>query len=544
MSPGAIETRLRGIPLSPGIALGRACHYFRRKPRPDPVSSPDPSREAYRLRESLTSLGVRLDAVARRAEARLGYENALIFRAQRLMLADETVQRRLFQAVKEEGCTAEESIERELNFYRGQLEAADSGYLRQRAHDIREMQRALLDRLRHTAACRRCMDADSCGAARCRRENDHILVGEDLSATLPIETDHYTVGYIVQQGAPTSHAVILARALQRPAVGNIREVATTIPLAPKILINGDTGEVIINPSAETLARYCSGVATAGRATQVSDPVPGFKVMANIERASDIPQVLAARAEGIGLYRTEMELLAEGRLLDESEQTARYARVVRAMAGKPVHIRLLDFGADKVPASLNLYPHGDLPAGLRGAQLLLACPELLRAQARALARASHHGPIHVLYPMIVSVDQFRELRGRFDKALGDLPVSRLRHGVLFEVPSACLQARQILGVADFACIGTNDLIQYLFATDRTTGVVSSDTSFETESVLWRIIRGLSRAAAAAGKPLSICGELAANPDLTRRVMRAGIRTVSTAPSHIADVRRAARQATQH
>jgi phosphotransferase system enzyme I (PtsI) len=116
--------------------------------------------------------------------------------------------------------------------------------------------------------------------------------------------------------------------------------------------------------------------------------------------------------------------------------------------------------------------------------------------------------------------------------------------LFEVPSACLQARQILRVADFGCIGTNDLIQYLFANDRTKGAVSGDTSFETESVLWRIIRGLSRAATAAGKPLSICGELAANPDLTRRVMRAGIRTVSTAPSRIADVRRAARLATQH
>jgi phosphotransferase system enzyme I (PtsI) len=378
----------------------------------------------------------------------------------------------------------------------------------------------------------------------CRLANDHVLVGEELSASLPIETDRYTVGYIVEKGGPTSHAVILARALQRPAVGNILQVSTVIPLAAKVLINGDTGEVIINPSAATLARYRPALAGAGQGTPVSDPVPGLKVMANIERSTDVHEVLAARAEGIGLYRTEMELLVEGRLLSETEQAARYADVVRAMAGKPVYIRLLDFGADKAATCLDLSPQGDFRPGLRGAELLLACPELLHTQARALARASRHGPIHVLYPMIVGVNQFRELRARFDEAVADLQSSGLRHGVLFEVPSACLQAQRILGLADFGCIGTNDLIQYLFAADRTNGVLSSDTCLETESVLWRIIQGLSRAATAAGKPMAICGELAGNPDLTRRVIQAGISAVSTSPSRIADVRRAARRATTH
>jgi phosphotransferase system enzyme I (PtsI) len=338
--------------------------------------------------------------------------------------------------------------------------------------------------------------------------------------------------------------VILARALQRPAVGNILQVSTVIPLAAKVLIDGDTGEVIINPSAATLARYRPALAGAGQGTPVSDPVPGLKVMANIERSTDVHEVVAARAEGIGLYRTEMELLVEGRLLSETEQAARYTDVVRAMAGKPVYIRLLDFGADKAATCLDLSPQGDLRPGLRGAELLLACPELLHTQARALARASRHGPIHVLYPMIVGVNQFRELRARFDEAVANLQSSGLRHGVLFEVPSACLQAQRILGLADFGCIGTNDLIQYLFAADRTNGVLSSDTCLETESVLWRIIQGLSRAAKAAGKPMAICGELAGNPDLTRRVIQAGISAVSTSPSRIAEVRRAARLATTH
>jgi phosphoenolpyruvate-protein kinase (PTS system EI component) len=378
----------------------------------------------------------------------------------------------------------------------------------------------------------------------CRLGNDHVLVGEELSASLPIATDRYTVGYIVEKGGPTSHAVILARALQRPAIGNILQVSTAIPLAARILINGDTGEVVVNPSGATLARYRSALASAGQGMEVAEPVPGLKVMANIERSSDVQEVLAARAEGIGLYRTEMELLVEGRLLSETEQTARYTDVVRAMAGKPVYIRLLDFGADKAATCLGLAPQEILRPGLRGAQLLLACPELLHAQARALARASRHGPIHVLYPMIVGVNQFRELRARFNEAVGDLSSSGLRHGVLFEVPSACMEAQRILGLADFGCIGTNDLVQYLFAADRTNGVVASDACLETENVLWRIIRALARAARAAGKPMAICGELAGNPDFTHRVIRAGISAVSTSPSRIADVRRAARRATTH
>jgi phosphoenolpyruvate-protein kinase (PTS system EI component) len=365
--------------------------------------------------------------------------------------------------------------------------------------------------------------------------NDHILVGEELTASLPIETDSHTVGFIVEKGGPNSHAIILARAQQRPAVGNIRDLPAAIPLDAQILINGDTGEVILNPSATTLARHQPVLAGGGKTMRSVDPVPGLKVMANIERFTDVHAALAAKAEGIGLYRTEIELLVEGRLLGEAEQSERYSEVVRVMAGRPVCIRLLDFGADKAATCLDLSGEDNGLAGLRGARLLLAYPELLRDQARALARASRHGPIHVLYPMIVDVDQFRALRALFDKLVSDLQPSGLRHGVLFEVPSACLQARRILEAADFGCIGTNDLIQYLFAENRASGAVSGNTSFENAPVLWRIIEDLSSAGRETGKPMTICGELAGNPELTRKVIQAGITAVSASPSRIAGVR---------
>lgn len=535
------DVRLKGTPLSAGIAFGRTCRYRREASDPGLALHYDRQHEALRLRQALQQLDRQLATLARNAAEKLGAESAEIFRAHRLMLADQTFQKKLHRAIEEKGYSATKAITRELDFYRVQLSTADSGYLKQRADDIRELQQALLDCLNHVAPSRSCKDVSCCSVGQCSLGNDHILIGEELTASLPIETDSHTVGFIVEKGGPNSHAIILARAQRRPAVGNIRDLPAAIPLDAQILINGTTGEVILNPSANTLAHHQPVLGRGGKAMDSVDPVPGLKVMANIERFTDVHEALAAKAEGIGLYRTEIELLVEGRLLSEAEQLERYSEVVRVMAGQPVCIRLLDLGADKAATCLDLAGKGNRSAGLRGARLLLAYPEILRDQARALARASRHGPVHVLYPMIVDVDQFRALRGLFDQLVADLQPSGLRHGVLFEVPSACLQARQILEAADFGCIGTNDLIQYLFADDRASGTVSGNTSFEVAPVLWRIIEDLSSAGRETGKPMAICGELAGNPDLTGKVIQAGIAAVSTSPSRIAGVRLAERRA---
>jgi len=532
------ETRLTGVPLAPGIAVGRACFYELHTDEPDSISRAGPRRETQRLGDSLKWLARQRSVLARSAEAKLGPEYAEIFEAHRLMLADESFQSQLLRVIEEKGCRAEEAVETELNCYMEQFEAADSEYLRQRAADIREIQQALLGFLNRRVACRHCRDAVECSVGHCRLGNEHILVGSEISASLPIETDQHTIGFIVEKGGPNCHAVILARALGYPVIGNIQQLPGCIPPDAQILVNGDTGEVILDPTEETLCRYQSAFTAGGRSLQHSEPVPGLKVMANIEQSADVHDAIAAGAEGVGLYRTEMELLVAGRLLSEAEQAACYGEVVRSMAGKPVCIRLLDLGADKTAEWLATTGQRDAVAGQRGARLLLARPELLREQARALVRAGKYGPIHVLYPMIVGVRQFLELRALFDQAVADLQPSGLQHGVLFEVPAACLAARQIMEVADFGCIGTNDLVQYLFAEDRGGRGAAGHTCFETDALLWELIQQLSRVASQAGKPMAICGELAGNPDLTCRIMQAGIAVISTSPSHIAKVRRAA------
>lgn len=534
-----IETRLKGVPFSPGVALGRACFYKRALAKPDAASQSDPQQEIQRLHHSLKWLARQRSVLARKTEAQLGHEHADIFEAHRLMLVDESFLSQLAGMIEERGYSAEQAVNTALNLYKKQFAAADSEYLRQRAADINEIQEALLGYLNQVAVCRRCRDTVGCSLEKCRLGNDHILVGEEITASLPIETDHHTIGFIVEKGGPNSHAVILARALRCPVVGNIQNLFTSIPMDAQILIDGDNGEVILNPTEDTRAHY--QVTSAGRrhVLEVSMPVPGLKVMANIGQSGDIVDALAAGAEGVGLYRTEMEMLVAGRLLSEAEQAARYSEVLRAMAGKPVCIRLLDLGNDKTAEWLEATPQ-DVPAGQRGARLLLARPELLREQARALARASVHGLIHVLYPMISNIEQFLDLRALFDQAVADLQPARLQHGVLFEVPAACLAARQLMQVADFGCIGTNDLIQYLFAVDRSEGGMAAHTCFESDAVLWEIIQKLSRTAAQAGKPMAICGELAGNPKLTGRIMQCGLTSISTSPSRIARVRQAAQK----
>ena len=529
------EVRLRGVALSQGIALGRAC-FFRRISVGADTLIDDPGGEGSRLGGALNWMVERLEALTREAESRLDRELADVFRVHRLILEDPTLRQRLFQIVESEGCTAEHAVERQLGRFQQELKALDLAYMRERVADVADLQRGLLDRLRRASPSRYCKDMPHCRISHCRLGNDHILIAGELTPSLVIEVDDRTRGFLLKKGGRNSHAAILANALNLPAVSGIPHPQETVPPDAQVLIDGDNGEVILNPSADTLRRYRSR--EDSQRLPVTDPIPELRVLANIDLAAGLHDALAANADGIGLYRTEIEPLAKGRLLTETEQEARYSAVVEAMGDRPVCIRLLDLGADKTADWLDL-PTEDNPAlGLRGARLLLTRPELLRSQARALARASLRGPVRVIYPMIVDLAQFRRLRTLCDLADTDLPPGRLLHGVMFEVPSACLQARSILEHADCGCIGTNDLIQYLFAADRMNAALQEENWFDSP-VLWEVIENLARIAKETGKPLSVCGELAGDPRFTCRIMETGITAVSTTPRRIADVRRAAR-----
>jgi len=216
---------------------------------------------------------------------------------------------------------------------------------------------------------------------------------------------------------------------------------------------------------------------------------------------------------------------------------RYLSVGKAMAGHMVVFRLFDLGSDKTKPFMKIPEEENPSLGWRGSRLLLGKRELLRTQARALGRISSNGRLHVMYPMIIDVDQFLEIRGAFMEAIADIPHGLIRHGIMFEVPSACLQARELLEAADFASIGTNDLTQYLFAVDRDNESVMYDYNPD-RTPFWNVIRGIADAARETGKPLSVCGELAGDPKYVPRLMDLGIETVSVSARRIPAVRIAA------
>ena len=533
------EHRLSGTALSPGLAIGRPCFINQKTSTGAGSDAAATDGEQQRLDDALAWMARRLELLARTAAERLGAEEAEIFRAYRMMLEDEFFRQPLFEDVASRGMGAGQALRNRFRECRTGLETADSDYLLQRCADIADIEQGILDYLYGTDSSRFCKDTDACGIGHCRLGNDHILIGKTLTASLPIELDTHTVGFLVEKGSRTSHAVILARALRLPVVGNIHHLPEAVPLDTVVVVNGDAGEVILNPTQQTLSGLRRTLANRVPAIPVYNPLSDFRVMANIDRAADVNQALAAKADGIGLYRTEIEMLAERRMPCAAEQQARYRGLIEAMGERPVTVRLLDLGADKDADWLQKNRSAG-PEGCRGARLLLACPELLREQARALARAASQRPINVLYPMVVDLDQFVSLRALFESCVADLKPALLRHGAMFEVPSACLQARQILEVADFGSIGTNDLIQYLFAADRTCQDGVDGQYFDYHAVLWRLIEELTRVANQAGKPLSICGELAGNPEFAQRIMETGITVVSTGAMHIAAVRQAAQK----
>ncbi|MDD4871645.1 MAG: PEP-utilizing enzyme, partial [Kiritimatiellae bacterium] len=370
-----------------------------------------------------------------------------------------------------------------------------------------------------------------------------IIVAEELtpSLTVDIETDQI-LGFVSERGGQNSHGAILARALGIPAVSGLTGFRQKVGCGTELLINGNTGEVVIRPKEETIRRAKAENRKSIQSLVSTNPVAGCKVMANINLASDVNEAIDRKAEGIGLYRTELEIIATGKLLNEDDLYKRYSSVVKSMKGLPVIFRVFDVGSDKPFPFLNIPAEQNPSLGFRGGRLLLGKKELLQSQARALARASIHGPVHIMYPMVIDLSQFLELKAVVEDAIKDTPRGTIKHGVMFEVPSACLDAHEILEEADFGSIGTNDLIQYMFAIDRNNEFVAYDYKPE-RPVLWKMIKIVADAAVASGKPLSICGELAGDPVYLSRILELGIDTVSVSSKLILNVRNEIRKTTR-
>ncbi len=532
------EMRFKGLPISEGVVRARVYVIEAETGVSIPLYTVDEAAlegEKERLRAALKLAVIQLDEIAVQVAERIGPSQANIFMAQKMMVEDVVLVEEIMQAITQSRMNAEAAVDRTLDGYESVLAEVDDEYLSERASDIGEIRRRLLDNLRQAGV------SDPSVVSRTTFDLDEVrvIVARELTPSETVALDpEFTAGFLTERGGAGSHAAILARAMGIPAVSGIPRIHKKLTHGQEVLLNGTTGEVVLWPTAATLGGYPSIMRKRSRKMDAIEPVENLQVLANISLSTELQEVEDCLAEGIGLYRTEIEFLAMGRALTEDEQYARYAKVAKAMAGKPFYVRLLDLGGDKAATFLNMPTEENPCLGYRGARLLMGESELLIPQVRALARASAHGPIHIMYPMIVDVKQFLTLRALVAQHIEDLPHDNVQHGVMFEVPSACLEATELFAMADFACIGTNDLIQYLFAVDRNNDKVAYDYNPD-KPVFWNLLKKLADAAKAAGKPLSLCGEIGGEPRYVPKLMELGIRTVSVSPRLVGMARLAAR-----
>jgi phosphotransferase system enzyme I (PtsI) len=532
------EIRFQGLALSKGCAVGHVCMFNENRHSNLPIYRVDEegaAKEKERVKRAIGIVGEQLETIRAKVEKEIGLPESEIFVAQKMILEDPSLSTEVIKDIDTKGSNAETAITHVLDSYEARISAIDDEYISARATDFGEIKRRLLDSMGNMNPSLQC-DKENCAMGRNR-----IIVAEELTPSLTIDIDpSQTLGFVTEHGGVNSHAAILARAMGIPAVSGLSDIRDQLGCGVELLLDGNSGEVVIWPSDDTVAKALSAQpATRGMPDPV-DPVDGFKVMANISWASDIDESLRMKAEGIGLYRTEFELMAAERFLSEDELYERYLAVGKAMAGKTVIFRLFDIGSDKALPFMEIPEEENPSLGWRGARLLLGKSDVLKTQARALARVSSGkgGRIHVMYPMIIDVEQFLEIKKIFIEAAEGISHGEIRHGIMFEVPSACLQAKELFEHVDFASIGTNDLTQYLFAVDRDNEMVSYDYNPD-RPVFWNLIKSMADAAKEAGKPLSICGELAGNEEYIPRLIEAGITSVSVSPRRIPDARNSAK-----
>jgi len=529
----AAETRFKGLPLSPGVAVARVCLFNEKRHTSISVANvtdKEVRSEGERFRKALSFVREKLAQLIKEVEERVGGAEAEIFTAQKMILEDPVLIQRVTDHIRSKKFNAEKAVISSLDFFEEQLAEMDNAYLRERASDIGEVKRRMLDALANLNPSFQCQNDSFC-----QKGKNRIVIAQELTPSLTMELNTDLIrGFVTDRGGVASHAAILARALKIPAVSGIPEIHDRIFCGTEVLINGDTGEVVIWPTKKTLAEYSDLQRKVTEEVPAVEPVAGFKVFANLSLAKKVKEAVDHKAEGIGLYRTEFEFFAAGKILRETEQYDLYLEVLKAMKDKSVYFRMLDLGGDKTADFLKLPKEQNPALGFRGSRLLLGHPELFKNQARALARVSGHGRVHVMYPMVVDIEQFRKLKKAFEEATSDIPQGEIKHGLMFEVPSACLDAEEILKEADFGSIGTNDLIQYLFAVDRDNEFVAYDYHPERK-IFWHLIHYIAHAAKKHRKPLSVCGELASHPVYARKLIAAGIRAVSVAPKAITGLR---------
>lgn len=543
------EVRLRGVATSPGVAIGYAFvvpsdypPVVRRVLEPREVAA-----ERERLRRALAATRAELVNIREKLRALRGGEEAKIFDAHLLMLEDPDTVARAHARIADGPLNAEAAFFDVLSEILGPIERIEDPYLRERAADIRDVKRRVLKNL----------------AGRSRRTlagvgGNAILIAHDLSPTVTAELDKDRVlGFATEAGSATSHTAILARSLEIPAAAGLGPLCEIVVQGEPLVLDGREGLLIRHPAEETVEHYhrvaveiqrsrVRQLSVCGLPSVTSDGRP-FAMHANIEIPREVEVARLFGAEGIGLFRTEFLFLRAGGFPDEEEQYSIYRQIVEGMRGRPVTIRTLDLGGDKMAADPYALPETNPFLGWRGIRYSLDHPGHFRAQLRAILRASAHGPVRIMFPLISTIEEMRRARAVAEDVRRELEAEgiplgdRVPLGAMVETPGAALLSDALAEESDFLSIGTNDLTQYTLAVDRGNLRVADLYRPLHPGVLQLIERTFANAGR-AGIEVALCGEMASSARAAMLLFGMGLRCFSMIASKIPRVKALLRETT--
>ncbi|WP_312134634.1 phosphoenolpyruvate--protein phosphotransferase [Brevundimonas sp. BH3] len=511
LSPHRPE-RLSGQKFSEGLAVGRAVLHETPVP-PEKLLADDPVIEERRLQDGLSALKSSIDALLEGGQAKLGGTPYEVLETYRMFADDRGWNRSLEEAVRS-GLTAEAAVDRVRNEHRARFASARDPYIRERLHDFEDLANRLL----------RVLMGDNPGERQL--PDDAILVARNLGPADLLEYPRSKLkGLLLEEGSPAGHAAIVARALQIPCVGRLTGLRDRLSEGDPVIVDGETGEAFLRPRQDMLVAVQSRMEVREQRRAEFDQLrdtpavtlDGTRItlLTNAGLAVDLENLDMTGAEGIGLFRTEFQFMVADELPKLTAQTALYKLVLDAAGNRPVTFRTLDIGGDKILPYLEPEREENPAMGRRAIRLGLDRPALLRMQLRALLSAAAGRELRVMFPMIATVEEFRRAREMVDREMewarrrGRTLPRTTRVGAMIECPSLLWHLDALLPLTDFVSIGTNDLMQYMFAADRTNPRVADRYDPLSPPAL-RALQEIRQKCTDTNTPVSVCGELAGKP----------------------------------
>ncbi|WP_108670158.1 phosphoenolpyruvate--protein phosphotransferase [Peribacillus acanthi] len=507
-----MSTMLQGIAASNGIAIAKAYRLIEPDLTVTKNEIADREAEVSRFKAAMEESKSELQLIRDRADQELGADKAAIFDAHLLVLSDPELINPIEDQIHSEGLNAEVALRNTADMFINMFEQMDNEYMKERAADIRDVTKRVLSHLLGVKIPNPSMIAE-----------EVIIVAEDLTPSDTAQLNRkFVKGFTTDIGGRTSHSAIMARSMEIPAVVGTKEATSTIQNGEIIIVDGLNGQIHINPTPELLKQYeeihsqyeKQKAEWAKLVNEKTVSLDGHHVelAANIGTPKDLKGVIENGGEGIGLYRTEFLYMGRDQLPTEEEQFKSYREVLEGMSGKPVVVRTLDIGGDKELPYLNLPKEMNPFLGYRAIRLCLEEQEIFRTQLRALLRASTYGNLKIMFPMIATLQEFRQAKTILEEEKQNLVASgvqvsdSIELGIMVEIPATAVLADQFAKEVDFFSIGTNDLIQYTMAADRMNETVSYLYQPYNPSIL-RLIKMVIDAAHKEGKWAGMCGEMA-------------------------------------